>query len=309
MEKVLLGKKIRDLRKYLHITQKELADGICTQSMISLLENNEEIYPSAQLLYMLSKRLGVSIEYFFSDKDVYGLNYVNEICDQLTTLIQSKRYQLAYRTIQKEKHNPDFSKPHLQKFILWREAICINHLFQDRQKALEKLKDAMTLTDALNKNYSTQDLEILTSKAIIYGEDGQWDKADQSFDEIIRQIERASQLMNAIPLINTYYNASRTSLKLQKSKKALELSEKGIALCLKQKTFYNLGYLYYQKAECLKQMNVDNQDDIITFYNKALQVFQMIDDTTNIKKVTSVIRDRGTGPSSHEPIIQKSLSK
>ena len=57
-----IGKKLKNIRNYLHMTQQDLAKGICTQSMISLIEKDTEIYPSAHLLYLLSKRLGVSID-------------------------------------------------------------------------------------------------------------------------------------------------------------------------------------------------------------------------------------------------------
>lgn len=50
MKLVEIGKKISELHKEMNLTQGELARGICTQSLISLIERGESD-PSAELLY------------------------------------------------------------------------------------------------------------------------------------------------------------------------------------------------------------------------------------------------------------------
>ena len=45
-------------------SQKELAEGICKQGQISRLENGEYT-PGSDVLYKLSKKLNVSMDYFF----------------------------------------------------------------------------------------------------------------------------------------------------------------------------------------------------------------------------------------------------
>jgi transcriptional regulator with XRE-family HTH domain len=61
----IIGNKIKELRQVVDITQGELADGICTQALISRMEKGD-IYPNATTLYQISKKLGVDVNYFVS---------------------------------------------------------------------------------------------------------------------------------------------------------------------------------------------------------------------------------------------------
>ena len=49
------------------MSQKELAAGICKQGQISRIENGEYT-PGLELLYDLSRKLKVSMDYFFNEQ-------------------------------------------------------------------------------------------------------------------------------------------------------------------------------------------------------------------------------------------------
>ena len=63
----ILGEKFKLQRKKLGLSQKSLAEGICEQSQISKIERGHFI-PSADLLFKLSQRLEVPLDYFFNDE-------------------------------------------------------------------------------------------------------------------------------------------------------------------------------------------------------------------------------------------------
>lgn len=50
MDYSIIGKKIKELRQVVGITQGELGDGICTQALISRIEKGD-IYPNATSLF------------------------------------------------------------------------------------------------------------------------------------------------------------------------------------------------------------------------------------------------------------------
>ncbi|KMK78082.1 helix-turn-helix domain-containing protein [Alkalihalobacillus pseudalcaliphilus] len=283
-----IGKKLKNIRNYLHMTQQDLAKGICTQSMISLIEKDTEIYPSAHLLYLLSKRLGVSIEYFFSDEELYNKSYVQEVCDQLTELIQEKKYEKAYEMIQFEKKNPDFkNRQDLKQLLLWREAICINYLFNNKTEALELLDEAMKLSDTSDKNYSLIDLDILTSKAIILSELELLQESYQLYNRLIEYTKKLpAQPNKSTTVINIYYNGARVANLLEYPHQALSLCEEGIQSCLRANSSYLLGYLFYLKAEILSTIGPNKTDEIKKYYQKAINLFDCIDDFSN--KDTSI---------------------
>ena len=60
-----IGKTIRKLRKENNMTQAQLAEGIITRNMLSLIENGSAT-PSLQTLESISERLKISPAYFFN---------------------------------------------------------------------------------------------------------------------------------------------------------------------------------------------------------------------------------------------------
>ena len=63
----ILAEKLRLKRKELGLSQQSLAKGICEQSQISKIERGS-FMPSAELLFKLSQRLEVPLDYFFNEQ-------------------------------------------------------------------------------------------------------------------------------------------------------------------------------------------------------------------------------------------------
>ena len=67
MDAKILGERLRQIRKRLGITQKQLAEATnLTQSVMSRLENGEEIYASALLTILYYYQGKISLDYLFS---------------------------------------------------------------------------------------------------------------------------------------------------------------------------------------------------------------------------------------------------
>ncbi|WP_125588844.1 helix-turn-helix domain-containing protein [Companilactobacillus jidongensis] len=62
---MLLGKVIQNQRKKLQLSQAELADGICTQAIISKMEN-QNISPSTNVLISVCQKLHLTLDNVFS---------------------------------------------------------------------------------------------------------------------------------------------------------------------------------------------------------------------------------------------------
>ncbi|MFD1456074.1 helix-turn-helix transcriptional regulator [Levilactobacillus lanxiensis] len=56
----LLGNKVKQYRKQKNMSQQELADGICTQATVSLMEKKNKI-PSIKIMLQVCRRLNVSL--------------------------------------------------------------------------------------------------------------------------------------------------------------------------------------------------------------------------------------------------------
>jgi transcriptional regulator with XRE-family HTH domain len=103
----VIGKKIKELRKAVGLTQGDLAQGICTQALISRIEKGD-IYPSATALYQISNRLGVDVNYFFEIGTTPRLDYLREVEKQLTKLRVDQRFEEMMEIVKKEEKKPYF---------------------------------------------------------------------------------------------------------------------------------------------------------------------------------------------------------
>ncbi|RXJ02563.1 helix-turn-helix domain-containing protein [Anaerobacillus alkaliphilus] len=287
-----IGKKVKDLRKYWKMTQEELSEGICSQAMISTIEKNENVYISAQLLYEISERLGVTIDYFFQDDTkTPTYNYVQETCNQINELIRKRCYSEAYDIVKIEKNNPQFTNvKHLKQYILWREAICVNYLKNDKETA-EKLYDqALSLSKTSAKNYSVREIEILISKAILFNEQGRYVEADELYSKIIEYAKKSPALTNNVIFINIYYNAARNASLMKAFKKAYTLCEQGILTCNKDQSLFMLGYLYYLKGQVKFKLDGKFSEEMLRLYREALWVFEKNGDEKSFKYVSRKIK-------------------
>ncbi|MCM3179166.1 helix-turn-helix domain-containing protein [Cytobacillus horneckiae] len=113
-----IGKKVKELRKSLGLSQAELAEGICTQAQISNIENGDVI-PLASTLYLLAQRLGLSVDYFFDISLSPRLDYVHEVSEQLKLARKRVNYALIKEIVKAEENNPLFiaNKYHHQLLI------------------------------------------------------------------------------------------------------------------------------------------------------------------------------------------------
>jgi len=56
----LLGSKVKQYRKQKNLSQQELADGICTQATVSLMEKKNKV-PSIKIILQICRRLNISL--------------------------------------------------------------------------------------------------------------------------------------------------------------------------------------------------------------------------------------------------------
>lgn len=180
---MLLGNVIQSKRKSLNINQTELADGICTQAIISKMEN-QNIAPSITILISICQRLNLTLDQVFSEfSSLPSSNLIQDKFDQLDTAVQDNKFQtleLVLPTIKKGAL-PSLEKAHL------------HFLYSLLSKSKNDFDDAI-----FQLNYS---LELLTNRnsfwgTMIYSELGkiyldktQNDKAKYYFDQAYSNID------------------------------------------------------------------------------------------------------------------------
>ncbi|MCR6098734.1 helix-turn-helix domain-containing protein [Salipaludibacillus agaradhaerens] len=270
----LIGDRIKDLRDHLHMSQQELSDGICTQGLISRIEKHTAT-PTAPLLHQLALRLGVDLNYFFDDISRNGIDYVKETINHIDQLVRHHEYEDVMKTIQLEKTNPLFKKPHLQQYFIWREGICVFHMEKDSKKSLLLLDEALALRPDNQKKMSEMDIDILSSKAIVYSEIGRLDLAADIYTTLLNEIERLPLRREYRLIIRILFNASRNAYDRKNYRESLFYANKGIKTCVNEDQLYLLGHLFYQKGCSLFRLHPAKKQESLQLLYDALWIYQL----------------------------------
>lgn len=283
-----VGKKIKELRKNIGLSQEELADGICTQAQISKIEKGL-VYPYASTLYQISQKLGVDVNYFFDIGTTPRLDYVQEVSRQLTLTRRNLRYDEMMGIVRAEEDNPLFAqnKKNMQ-LLLWHKGIYQFEVKEDTEGAIKTLRQAIDSTHSTEKIWSERELEILlTIGAICIKSD--LEKALQIFEE-------AKEHINLLPFIHDYtiktrlyYNIARVLTRLNKIDESVIHCQDAINWCLEKDTLYLLGELHYHIGYNFELLG--KIEKAIKYMEKALIVFELQQDDKYINFISKKIKD------------------
>ncbi|WP_082196973.1 helix-turn-helix domain-containing protein [Bacillus sp. FJAT-27916] len=276
MDFSVIGQRIRELRKSLKLSQEELAEGICTQAQISKIEKGD-VFPYANTLYLISKKLGVDVNYFFEIGSTPRIDYVNEVIRQLRLARRSWNFEDIERIISLEEKNPLFTQNNRNlQMILWHKAIYQHAVYEDSEKAREILWDAINKTHTNDKIWSEREIELLITIGSIYADEG---RQHESLETLLQALEHIKQVVfisdNTI-LPRLCYNLARVYAKDGNFEESIFYCKMGIKHCLEKDNLYPLGELHYHL--CFNYEKIGRYQDALSTLDKAATIFELIED-------------------------------
>jgi transcriptional regulator with XRE-family HTH domain len=280
-----IGKKIKELRKVLRLSQQDLANGICTQAQISKIEKGD-VYPYATTLYLISQKLGVDVNYFFDIGKTPRIDYVQEVGRQLKIARRNLDYRTILEIVKTEEKNPLFTqnRVNLQE-LLWHKGICEYMLNHDLETALCLFDEAISLT--FEKVWSEKEIEILLAKGAIYFEEKRYDEALKVYLQAKEQLELLHHLQDETIMTRLLYSISTTYTRLGRFEDSTTKCKKAISWCLKQDTLYLLGELHYQIGYNFELQR--HYDRAKAFMEKALIIFELQSDVKYMQFIRNKI--------------------
>lgn len=280
---VNIGAQIKNLRKMAGLSQAELALGICSQAQLSKIENKREV-PSAEILYKLSRRLGVDMNYFFEISETPRLDYVIQFKELVSKLKRERNYEELLEVIQYEKNNPLFNSKENQQFLLWHEAICKHYLHNKSKEAIKLLVKALNFTHLEKQTYYTEnEIEILNSISIIQKDLKLYKESEYNFKQCLEALKYTPKINNKLIKIRVLYGLSKLLTDLERFCESIEYCNEGIKICKQLETMYLFGEITYQLGE-----NYAKLGDVIKANNafeKSIQIFTLQDNDKFIRLV------------------------
>ncbi|MGZ4122547.1 MAG: helix-turn-helix domain-containing protein [Tumebacillaceae bacterium] len=257
----IIGENLRKYRLLKGLTQDELAEGICSISQLSKIENGKT-YVKRALLKQMAERLSVTIERIEStDALQEELSDTLQLAkDALTTMNYDKAYELVSDVIRKSE---EFGYPNhmIEGILLQCRLLIVKKQFEEVIRIASKaIQDELFME-------STQKVRLLFELGHAHQLNGNmvaaydyYMRADEGFEQT--EGDRETRLKIFIEL-------SRCNLLMSNYRTALRYTEKAEKLAAEMKKHVNRLRSSYVKADLLERLG--ESDKAVSLYTAALK--------------------------------------
>ncbi|WP_421383250.1 helix-turn-helix domain-containing protein [Bacillus salacetis] len=244
-----IGLVLKDLRLSIGMSQNVLCKGICSQSQLSKIESGEAL-PLATTLYLLSNRLGVTVNHLFDLTADGRLDYILDVKEQIRHLIRKKDYKSVFTLVQREEGNPNFMKnPSNRQFLLWHKGVSTFYIENNFHKAFSFLEEALAITKSSDRFLLEQEIAILNSMGAVHFDIKNTKESIRIFKKALNHIKSAPHHTYSLKInIRILFNLARSLTAEKEYQESLSLCQQGIELSILQESLYLLGELNHYAA-------------------------------------------------------------
>lgn len=296
MKREYFGERLKHIRQLKGITQSQLAENVCSQSMLSRIEKGET-EATTYICISLADKLGIGLNELLFEGESPTDQGIKQIKEDLRNAARRSDYSLIKNIVKSQKNNSTFnSSIILKQFLKWHEAIYIYYLEKDLEGAKLIIEKALNYTNySSKKELSQQELGLLISLSIFYAEEGEEHQTINLLEETLTKIKKKIGETDTTLLLRIYYNLSKALHNTHQYRKSIKYAVSGLNLSIRKEHLYLTGELHYQHGECLSRLNQKNQ--AIEELKKAQWIFERIEMYNLVKVVKShvemIINDEG----------------
>ncbi|OAT80924.1 hypothetical protein A6P54_13055 [Bacillus sp. MKU004] len=285
-----IGKKIKELRKVVGLTQGDLAEGICTQALVSRIEKGD-IYPSATALYQISVKLGVDVNYFFEIGTTPRLDYVLEVEKQLKRLRVNFNFDEIRDLVKVEEKNPLFYKDNEKlQLLYWYKGIYAFEVDKDQEAAFAILNEAYNLTAKQKKAMTEREMEILLSIGTFHSSLYEHEAAMDYYTQIESALKATEQLHDKTIKPRLFYNISRVLTRIGNYDESTTYCRRALNWCIQEELLWGIGELNYQIGYNYEL--IGDLEKALPYFNRALHMFELRQSDKNLmflrKKISHI---------------------
>lgn len=282
----LLATRLKNRRKELKMSQRELAEGICKQGQISRLENGE-FTPGADFLYALSKKLKVSIDYFFNEQIVEEIDELSEFKKLAQTFITNRNYEslkYIYELESVKVHRLSLVNKFYMELI---KSLIDFYFYGQKEEAVARLEKVLSQLSVTDLTY----LQVANTLFNFY-----YDIEDlESFNEIREKLEcQVNQLkLNTIEELNLSikfnYNVCRYLWLQNNTEETITKITDTIKQCKTYRTTYLLADLYVLMGNVSK--NFSSKVAVKEYFETAYFLYKLEGNMSMALKIEHYIAD------------------
>ncbi|KAF1297712.1 Cro/Cl family transcriptional regulator [Enterococcus sp. JM4C] len=255
------GNVLKAIRKERKLTQKMLSQDICSQSVLSRIENGEEL-PNVLVMQQLCQRLGVTIDQVMLYNSI-GVKETEELLEKMAYHFRQKDYKKLEELLKRPGLINQFYLDTDIQLYFYYSGSCEFFLHGNCEKALSLLKRGLSYTFKLDKMHvSKEEVQLISCIGKVYGDMGHLEEAEQYLKRSIHLFYRLPNQRGNAELTKIFYNYASFLDKKEQYTLADELVDCGIELARRKNSFYYLEELFQLKSKLLTQ-NERNSEALI----------------------------------------------
>lgn len=281
----MVAEKLRFKRKELKLSQKELANGICEQSQISKIERGH-LMPSADLLFKLSQRLEVPLDYFFN-KQIEVKSNLSSFKHLATRLLNDRNYMDLEYLYQLEVNKNNLLSLEDQMYLTWVKAIINFYQYDSRDKAITLLETALSKLAPDTLVY----LKILNTLANFYSLVDRSLDYENRYRQLItlyktRDLDSQEFLFGYLRI---RYNHAYYLLSRNRNQEAIQEALEVIDFCKSKQTSYQLAPLLILVANASSEFL--DKEKVKNYYIEARDLCKIYGNQLTLMKIEAYLSE------------------
>lgn len=285
--KNIFATRLKSKRLEKKLSQTELASGICEQAQISRMEQGKYI-PGAEIVYLLSKKLQVQMEYFFEE------SVTEELSPELLEFKKLSKELLRNNDYKSLKYLYDIEVSKAAKFTLsdqiyfdWIRSILLFYYENKKQKGIDLLLETLRKISDNNIVF----LNLSNTLLVFYFETNQFENFSSMYSTV------SSTYKNIIPttieefevILKFRYNICRYLWLSDKDNECLEEVLSAISFSKQYKFWYLLPDLYCILGNISERFSTN--ENLKEYYQNALFFYKLDNNENMIIKTEKHIRE------------------
>ncbi|MGC6768665.1 helix-turn-helix domain-containing protein [Enterococcus sp. LJL128] len=267
------GSVIKEIRKKRKLTQKMLSEDICSQSVLSRIENNEEL-PNVVVMQQICQRLGVTMDQImhFRSEEVQMLT---QLFEKMADYFRHKEYsKLMFFICDMKLEERIYLDTDWQRYYYYLGS-CEFYLHNHYEKAVMDLRKGLSYTYQSNKNnLSDFEIQIISCLGSTYGVMGKKEAAEKYLKLSIYYFHDLPYERINAELTKIFFNYAYFLLQEERYEEAQIYINQGIGWARKKNSYYYLEELFNLKSELLYLSNQHNEAE--KYRHLAEQLNQVI---------------------------------
>lgn len=257
---------IKTKRKEKGLTQKELAEGICAQAVISKIEKNETT-PSVDLFFKLVKRLDIDMSVVSEIFELTNAIHHNRVySDKVKQLLYMRDYEnLVY--VLKALDNTSMTT---EELLYYDWLLAITDYMTKQVNLPETIQKLEKLLPQVKNHYFQLYLKVVSAIASIYSENHEDELALQYFESIIDDYQVSDDFRDRVTFL---YSISRAYFVKGDMTNSLTYISRAIDEILEKKSIYLLGDSLLMKAYVLDETKL--YEEAKKYCRNAITIFEL----------------------------------